>query len=71
MTVRGRAVADLVPHQRGRSRRSSVPAVEFDEVIAAAGPGPDVAQWTRDLRGSDEHFGDDDPVDPWERGRAR
>ncbi len=70
MTVHGRTVADLVPHQRGRPRRSLVPAAEFDEVIAAAGPGPDVAQWTRDMVGSDELFGDDDPVDPWERGRA-
>jgi len=43
-TVHGRAVADLVPHQRGRLRRSLVPAAEFAEVLAAAGPGPDVAQ---------------------------
>ena len=71
VTVHGRAVADLVPHQRGRPRRSLVPAAEFDELIAAAGPGSDVAQWTRDMAGSDELFGDDDPVDPWERGRAR
>jgi len=71
VTVHGRAVADLVPHQRGWPRRSLVPAVEFDELIAAAGPGSDVAQWTRDMAGSDELFGDDAPVDPWERGRVR
>ncbi len=71
MTVHGRAVADLVPHQRGWPRRRLGPVAEFDELIAAAGPGPDVAQWTLEMAGSDELFGDDDPVDPWERGRAR
>jgi len=40
VTVHGRAVADLVPHQRCWPRRSLVPAAGFDELIAAAGPAP-------------------------------
>ncbi len=69
VTVHGRAVADLVPHQRGRPRRSLVPAAEFDDPTAPAGPGPDVEEWSRDITGSDAFFGDDDLMDPWEHGR--
>ena len=69
VTVHGRVVADLVPHQRGRPRRSLVPAAEFDEVLADAGPGPDVALWTREMA-AHELFGDDAPFDPWVHGRA-
>ena len=40
VTVHGRAVADLVPHQRGRPRRSLVPTAEFDEVIGCCWSKP-------------------------------
>ncbi len=67
VTVHGHAVADLVPHQRERRvRQRLTPAAVLDGLIAADGPGPDLNEWTRDMAESDEFFGDDQPVDPWE-----
>lgn len=67
VTVHGRAIADLVPHQRERLvRHRMVPAAVFDELVAADGPGPDRAAWERDTADSTSTFGDDQPDDPWE-----
>lgn len=71
VTVHGRAVADLVPHQRRRAKQRLVPAADFDAVLAAAGPAPEPDRWTDDMAGFDALFGDDHPVDPWEQGPAR
>lgn len=71
VTVHGRPVADLVPHQRESPRRRLVPADRFDELVAAAGPAPDPVVWARDTMDSDEYFDDDAPVDPWDRWSDR
>lgn len=74
VTVHGRPVADLVPHQRPghrqRRTRRLVPAAEFDAALAAL-PPLDVEQWKRDLSAADEVFGDDLPTDPWNEARTR
>src|SRR6476620_2146367 len=71
VTVHGRPVADLVPHQRPvHRRRRLVPAAEFDEALAAL-PALDVGQWRQDLREADEIFGADVPKDPWEKADWR
>ena len=65
VTVHGRAVADLVPHQRERiERRQLVPAELLDQLMDEQGPDP--AAWARDIAEADELFGDDSPRDPWE-----
>ncbi|MQA12644.1 MAG: type II toxin-antitoxin system prevent-host-death family antitoxin [Pseudonocardiaceae bacterium] len=64
VTVHGRPVADLVPHQR-QGRRRFVPAAEFEAKIAQL-PPIDGDQWLRDVREVDSVFGDDLPADPWE-----
>lgn len=47
VTVHGRPVADLVPHQQlGQPRRRLVPATEFDAALTQLGP-IDVEQWNR------------------------
>jgi prevent-host-death family protein len=69
VTVHGRPVADLVPHQRPRRRHRLVPAAALDELLAAAGPPPDPAEWARDLAEGDLFLGEDQPEDPWERDR--
>jgi prevent-host-death family protein len=69
ITVHGRVVADLVPHQRGPSRKRLLPAAEFDALIASSGPAPDPEQWARDMAEFDGLV-DDRPVDPWDRGSA-
>jgi prevent-host-death family protein len=71
VTVHGRPVADLVPHQRTGTRRRLVPAPEFDALLRSTGPGPDPELWARDVEEADGLFRDDHPVDPWERGEAR
>lgn len=71
VTVHGRPVADLVPHQRPAHRkRRLVPAAEFDAALAAL-PGLDVEQWRQDLREADDIFGADLPKDPWEQAGKR
>ncbi|MDN5747429.1 MAG: type II toxin-antitoxin system prevent-host-death family antitoxin [Pseudonocardia sp.] len=72
VTVHGRAMADLVPHRRGRADRSRLASAKHvDELFAAAGPGPDPDRWVRDTAEADRLFRDDLPVDPWERGPGR
>lgn len=66
VTVHGRPVADLVPHQREEKRRL-IPAAELDAIFAADTPGPDADQWMRDIDGFDEYVRDDLPSDPWDR----
>lgn len=64
VTVHGRPVADLVPHQR-QARSRLVPAAEFEALITRLAP-IDGDQWYRDIReGADDIFGDDLPTDPW------
>ncbi|MGH3979690.1 MAG: type II toxin-antitoxin system Phd/YefM family antitoxin [Pseudonocardiaceae bacterium] len=71
VTVHGRPVADLVPHQRrAHGRRHLVPAAEFDALLARL-PPVDLEQWRRDFEEADEIFGDDLPTDPWEEARKR
>ena len=71
VTVHGRPVADLVPHQRlGQLRRRLVPAPEFAAALAQLGP-VDVEQWNRDIEEADDLFSDDLPTDPWEEARKR
>jgi prevent-host-death family protein len=64
VTVNGRPVADVMPHQRDTGRRRFVPATE---VAAMAETSPLSKQqadaWLRDIReGRDE-----EPEDPWTR----
>jgi prevent-host-death family protein len=67
VTVHGQPIADLVPHQREHQRRRHlVPAIEFDEALAAL-PPIDVERLQQDLREADELFGADLPTDPWEQ----
>ncbi|MHA6627125.1 type II toxin-antitoxin system Phd/YefM family antitoxin [Pseudonocardia sichuanensis] len=69
VTVHGRAVADLVPHQRdAASRQRLVPAAVVDQLLAGDVPGPDPEAWERDMADAAEMFGDEDrqPADPWE-----
>lgn len=69
VTVHGRPVADLSPHQsETTSRRRSVPAREWDEAVARL-PPVDVELWKRDMEEADRIFGDDLPTDPWEERR--
>lgn len=69
VTVNGRPVADVVPHQRDTGRRRFVPVAE---AIAALTATPvDAEQWWHDIReGGDELSGPDAPSDPWERVRG-
>lgn len=64
VTVHGRPVADLMPHQRA-SRRRFVSAAEYEATIARL-PSVDGDQWWRDIRAADTVFGDDLPADPWQ-----
>ncbi len=67
VTVNGRPVADVVPHQRDTGRRRFVPVAEVAEAFAAH-PVPDPTSWRADLAAADEIFGPDDPGDPFDRG---
>ncbi len=68
VTVNGRPVADVVPHQRDTGRRRFVPVAEVAEAFAAE-PAVDPTTWRRDLAAADETFGPDEPNDPFDRGR--
>lgn len=56
ITVNGRPVADLVPHQRARLRRS-LPATELDALMADL-PPVDVDSWNRERDGLDHAVND-------------
>jgi prevent-host-death family protein len=63
ITMRGQAVADLVPHRREQAKRRFIPAAEIDALLAAT--PVDSARWLRDIA-------DDDPLeDPYEREARR
>lgn len=66
VTVNGRPVADVVPHQRDTGRRRFVPVAELAEAFSAE-PVPDPAEWQADLDAADDIFGPDEPADPFER----
>ena len=64
VTVNGRAVADVVPHQQSTGRRRFVPVSELAAAFAAD-PAPDPAAWRADLAAAEEIFGPDAPADPF------
>lgn len=66
VTVNGRPVADVLPHQRDAGRRRFVPVAELAEAFATE-PVPDPAAWRADLAGADEMFGPDELTDPFSR----
>ena len=68
VTVNGRPVADLVPHQRESPRRRFVPAEAMARAMAEL-PELDAGAWARDVAAADEVFGPDVIEDPWRRGR--
>jgi prevent-host-death family protein len=71
VTVNGRPVADLVPHQRERPQRWFVPTAEMTDAMAAL-PALDPDAWARDVADADQVFGEDTIDDPFEQtpGRA-
>lgn len=68
VTVNGRPVADVVPHQRDAGRRRFVPVAELAQAFAADPVGDPMA-WRHDLAAADEFFGPDEPTDPFDRER--
>lgn len=66
VTVNGRPVADVVPHQRDAARRRFVPVAELAEAFAGE-PVPDPAAWRAQLAAADEVFGPDEPTDPFDQ----
>ena len=65
VTVNGRPVADVVPHQRDTGRRRFVPVAEVAEAFATE-LVRDPKAWQTDLADADEIFGLDEPTDPFE-----
>lgn len=67
VTVHGRPVADLVPHQRAPSGRA-VPLGELRTALYGLGVATD-SSWRADIEEARSFFdGDDSLSDPWERG---
>ncbi|MGH3501837.1 MAG: type II toxin-antitoxin system Phd/YefM family antitoxin [Nocardioidaceae bacterium] len=66
VTINGRPVADVVPHQQDTGRRRFVPVTELAEALAAT-PAPDPTAWRADMATADEIFGPDEPADPFDR----
>lgn len=62
VTVKGRPVADLVPHRTPSPRRTFVPV---DELAHALVGTDDPGLWQRDLTDLHEYLGDDNPADPF------
>lgn len=56
VTVNGRPVADLVPHQRVQLRRA-IPAEELDALVAQL-PPVDVSSWNRERDAIDQDVHD-------------
>lgn len=71
VTVNGRAVADVVPHQNETGRRRFVPVADAIAALTATPLSEQEArQWWYDVReGGDEMSGPDTPEDPWARRR--
>ncbi|MGI5125579.1 type II toxin-antitoxin system Phd/YefM family antitoxin [Pseudonocardia sp. CA-107938] len=70
VTVHGRAVADLVPHQREQPKRRFVPLAEINALLAMDNPDP--VLWRQDMeRAEAETFAEDDWDDPWERAQRQ
>lgn len=69
VTVNGRAIADVVPHQRDTGRRRFVPVADALTALTTTPLSAEDAQrWWDDIReGGDELFGPEIPQDPWER----
>lgn len=67
VTVNGRPMADVVPHQRESGRRRFVPTAAALGALAQTPLSTREAErWWRDIRG-----GADQPEDPWERRSGR
>ncbi len=64
VTVNGRPVADVVPHQRDSGRHRFVPVGDLAEALAAT-RAPNPTQWLTDLSAADGVFGSDKPTDPF------
>lgn len=67
VTVNGRPVADLVPHQRESSRRRFVPVQAMAQAMADL-PAIDTRAWASETETADELFGHDAVEDPWQHG---
>lgn len=64
VTVNGRPVADVVPHQRDTGRRRFVPAAEVANMSETSPLTKQQAEsWLRDIREGRE----EEPEDPWTR----
>jgi len=66
VTVNGRPIADLVPHQRESSRRRFVAAQDMARALAEL-PEVDAHAWAQEIAEVDELFGPDTIEDPWRR----
>lgn len=73
VTVNGRPVADVVPHQRDTGRRRFVPVADAMAALTATPLSQQEAErWWHDIReGGDELSGPDVPEDPWKRQAGR
>lgn len=66
VTVNGRPVADVVPHERSTGRRRFVPVKELVEAFTAT-RDPDPTAWRADLDNVDEVLAPDELTDPFDR----
>lgn len=66
VTVNGRPVADVSPHQPDDGRRRYVPVSDLVEAFRAE-PSPDPEAWRNDLSAAAAMFGPDEPTDPFNR----
>jgi prevent-host-death family protein len=64
VTVNGRAVADVVPHQRDTGRRRFVPVADAHEALTKTPLSKEqVQRWWHDIRDGVDEL----PEDPWTR----
>lgn len=64
VTVNGRPVADVVPHQPGSTRSRFVPVAELADVFADT-PISDPRGWQDDIAAGDDALGPDELMDPF------
>ncbi len=69
VTVNGRPVADVIPHQRDKGKRRFVPVADLVAAFAAT-PEPDPKMWRADLATADDVFGLDEPTDPFAQEKS-